>query len=104
MGVCRGRPSLDLRNGAFREAGRPAGRLHDALSPACNTFALAMPSLSQQDRDIIAEYPLNDSLEFPQDKLLVTDEPLTDGTSHRLPKAILLLLAALMGHEAAYNL
>ena len=62
-----------------------------------------MLDLSQQDRDIIARYPLNGSLDFLRDKLSATDKRPT--TAIQGPqKTVSLLLAALMGHEAAYNL
>ena len=62
-----------------------------------------MPDLSQQDREIIAKYPLGGSLDFLRDRLR-DEQPATDSHSHDHKKAISLLLAALMGHEAAYNL
>ena len=63
-----------------------------------------MLKLSQQDRDIIAKYPLKDGLDFLRDKLSATDKPPADSGINGPQKAISLLLAALMGHEAAYNL
>ena len=63
-----------------------------------------MPESSQQDRKIIAEYPLGGSLDFLRDKLHATKQPLSDSNSYSYQKAVSLLLAVLMGYKAAYYL
>jgi hypothetical protein len=63
-----------------------------------------MPDLLQQDREIIANYPLGGSLDFLRDRLRVNEQPVTDFNRYDHQKAISLLLVALIGHKAAYNL
>ena len=61
-----------------------------------------MLSLSQLDRNVVARFPLDDGLQFLQDRLRVVesrDESASSGQS-----AVSLLLTALMGQKAAYHL
>ena len=63
-----------------------------------------MLELSQEEKYIIARYPLGDSLDFLRLRLPTTEQP-TDGSPTDLPQAaVSLLLTALMGQKAAYNL
>ena len=63
-----------------------------------------MLTLSQDDRDIIARYPLNGNLDFLRDRLRVAEHHRADTPDDKPQKAISVLLGTLMVHEAAYNL
>ena len=62
-------------------------------------------TLSQQDRDVVAKYPLDGSLDSLRDKLCETEKmPFANVASNRPQRPTSRLLGALMGHEAAYHL
>jgi hypothetical protein len=70
-----------------------------------------MANLSQDDRDIIAKHPLNNSLDRLQDLLRITEKSYEshlisyDGAVDQThQKAISKLLYALQGEETAFNL
>ena len=63
-----------------------------------------MLTLTQDDREIIARYPLNGSLDFLRDRLRVPENHRADIPGDKHQKAASVLLGTLMVHEAAYNL
>lgn len=66
-------------------------------------FFSRMPSLSQLDSSVVARFPLDDGLQFLQDRLRDVDES-RDGSGSIGQAAVSLLLTALMGQKAAYHL
>jgi hypothetical protein len=73
-----------------------------------------MANLSQDERSIIAKYPLNDSLCYLQDSLRkeeqsykpcsISYDTAVDSSESGPPKAISRLLSTLLGHEVAFDL
>ena len=72
-----------------------------------------MAELTQGDRVIIAKYPLNDTLDYLQEALRKAEQTFKSNSNHdeateasmdRLQNAASRLLAALMGHQVAYNI
>jgi hypothetical protein len=61
-----------------------------------------MLSLSQLDRNVVARFPLDDSLQFFHDRLRVAES--RDESANRAQSEISILLTALMGQKAAYHL
>ena len=60
--------------------------------------------MSQLDRNVVARFPSDDSLQFLQDRLRVAEESRDESASGRGQSAISILLTALIGQKAAYHL